>query len=49
MEDLKIKTIAALTKQVELLDKGGLSSAGKHEAAEAVSSLTNLLAVLNQA
>ena len=45
MKALREKTIAALTKQVELLDKGGASAADVQQAISAVQVLTELLRV----
>ena len=44
---LKRKTIAALEKQVELLNKDGLTEAVYQRACSAIRELTNLLSVLN--
>ena len=48
MKELRSKTIAALTKQVELLEKGGASSAEAQESVAAISALTNSLKALHE-
>ena len=46
MKTLREKTIAALTKQVELLDKGGVSAAEAEQSISTVRVLTELLRVI---
>ncbi|WP_312280760.1 hypothetical protein [Oscillibacter sp.] len=43
MEELRKKTIAALTKQVELLSKDGVSLASVESANQSIAALTILL------
>lgn len=45
--ELKKKTIAALEKRVEMLDKGGVSEAQTRMLCEEILVLTGLLAALN--
>lgn len=49
MDELKEKTITALTKQVELLGKDGISPGDVQTAVSAMSALTGLLYVLDRA